>query len=200
MRAFQNIRESRSIGHSMSQLIGILVLFFALTPMGRAQIEVAKTSLDDTDTRAIMKANFLFHFAASNEWPAEFKEGPFQMAIIGNGALHAELVDKYALKLIGSQPLEILAFETPQDLNAGDFYHVIYYDKDAAQLKALSQFIDEESVMLVSDMQGALANGALINFVAVDNRIRFEIDVDRAAKKGVMIGNRILSWAVTPSP
>lgn len=184
----------------MSQLIGILVLFFALTPMGRAQIEVAKTSLDDTDTRAIMKANFLFHFAASNEWPAEFKEGPFQMAIIGNGALHAELVDKYALKLIGSQPLEILAFETPQDLNAGDFYHVIYYDKDAAQLKALSQFIDEESVMLVSDMQGALANGALINFVAVDNRIRFEIDVDRAAKKGVMIGNRILSWAVTPSP
>lgn len=176
------------------------MLYCALIPAVSAQIEVAKNRMDETDTRAIMKANFLFHFAASNEWPAEFKSGPFRMAIIGNGALHAELVDKYALKLIGAQPLEILAFDTPQGLKESEFYHVIYFDKDAAQLKALSRNIDEESVMLVSDMQGALEHGALINFVAVDNRIRFEIDVERAAQKGVLIGNRILSWAVTPSP
>ena len=60
--------------------------------------------LDETDTRAVTKANFLFHFAASNEWPVSVKEGEFHLTVVGNERLHAELVDKYAMKLIGPSP------------------------------------------------------------------------------------------------
>ena len=62
-------------------------------------------TLDKADTQAIMKANFLFHFAASNEWPSETKSGPFRIAVVGNARLFQELIDKYALKSIGAQSL-----------------------------------------------------------------------------------------------
>ena len=51
--------------------------------------------LDNADTQAIMKANFLFHFAAANEWPVETKKGPFRIVVIGNERLFQELIDKY---------------------------------------------------------------------------------------------------------
>jgi hypothetical protein len=36
----------------------------------------------------------------------------------------------------------------------------------------------------------------LINFVAVGHLMRYEINAEKAAERGVLIGNRIMSWAV----
>jgi hypothetical protein len=49
---------------------------------------------------------------------------------------------------------------------------------------------------LISDAADGLQSGALINFVAVNNRIRYEINSEEAKKRELLIGNRILSWAV----
>ena len=53
-------------------------------------------------------------------------EGPFRLAIIGNPSLHAILADKYAMKSIGSQSLEIIAFDDAESLEKAPFTHVIY--------------------------------------------------------------------------
>ena len=55
---------------------GLRCAFLALmwAMCGLASGQGLGNSLDETDTRAVTKANFLFHFAASNEWPASVKE------------------------------------------------------------------------------------------------------------------------------
>ena len=166
-------------------------------PTLQAQSQFTQTStLDESDTRSITKANFLFHFAASNEWPVEFMEGPFRMAIIGNPSLHAILSDKYAMKSIGLQSLEVLGFEDVASLESAPFMHVIYCEESGVKLQQVAQAIANAPVLLISDASDGLQNGALINFVSVNNRIRFEINSDEAAKRHLLIGNRILSWAV----
>ena len=55
-------------------------------------------------------------------------------------------------------------------------------------------------MLLVADSEDALASGALINFVVIGNRIRYEINAQQAREKGVLIGNKIMSWAVKNSP
>lgn len=156
-------------------------------------------SLDETDTRAIMKANFLFHFAASNEWPEEVKEGDFYMSIIGNNRLYEELVDKYALKLIGAQPLKIQAFSTVQEFPLTQLHHLVYCEQGGDALKDLARTLKATPSLLVADDESGLESGAFINFVAVGNRIRYEINAEAAAKKGVLIGNKIMTWAVKPT-
>ena len=154
------------------------------------------SALDETDTRAVTKANFLFHFAASNEWPASVKEGEFHLTIIGNERLHAELVDKYAMKMIGAQPLRVNGFARPEDLPLDDFHHLVYCDVGGAELKRLAAALEATPTVLVSDSPDGLEQGAVINFVASGNRIRYEINAADAVKKGVLIGNKIMSWAV----
>ena len=166
-------------------------------PSLQAQSQFTQTStLDESDTRSITKANFLFHFAASNEWPAQCLEGPFRLAIIGNPSLHAILSDKYAMKSIGLQSLEVLGFEDVASLESAPFVHVIYCEETGAKLQQVADAIANAPVLLISDAADGLQNGALINFVSVNNRIRFEINSEEAAKRDLLIGNRILSWAV----
>jgi hypothetical protein len=157
-------------------------------------------SLDETDTRAVTKANFLFHFAASNEWPEAVKEGEFHLTIIGNERLYAELVDKYAMKLIGSQPLHIHGYPTPEAWPQDAFHHLVYCETGGEGLKGVSTALQNTPTILVSDSPDGLMHGSLINFVAIGNRIRYEINAEEAAKKGVLIGNKIMSWAVKSTP
>ena len=105
---------------------------------GMAMGQGTKDGLDETDTRAVTKANFLFHFAASNEWPVSVKEGEFHLTVIGNERLHAELVDKYAMKLIGFQPLRIHGYNRTEDLPSEEFYHLVYCDIGGAELNRLA--------------------------------------------------------------
>lgn len=163
---------------------------------GLAMGQVQNSGLDETDTRAVTKANFLFHFAASNEWPAAVKEGEFHLTIVGNERLHAELVDKYAMKMIGAQPLRVHGYARPEDLPLAGFHHLVYCDVGGAQLNRLAGALEATPTVLVSDSPDGLDQGAVINFVASGNRIRYEINAADAAKKGVLIGNKIMSWAV----
>lgn len=172
--------------------------FISMSFLGvQAQGQFSQQSkMDPSDTRSITKANFLFHFAASNEWPSAYTEGPFRLAVVGNPSLHSILADKYAMKSIGSQPLEIAAYENVQALEDAPFFHVIYCEESGASLKRVAKSIQGEPVLLISDAPDGLEYGALINFVAVNNRIRYEIDSEEAARRDLLIGNRILSWAL----
>ena len=163
---------------------------------GLALGQGSSSTLDETDTRAVTKANFLFHFAASNEWPASVKEGEFHLSIVGNERLHDELVDKYAMKMIGSQPLRVHGYARPEDLPLDGFHHLVYCDVGGAELNRIAAALEATPTVLVSDSPDGLEQGAVINFVASGNRIRYEINAADAAKKGVLIGNKIMSWAV----
>jgi hypothetical protein len=148
--------------------------------------------IDETDTRAVMKANFLYHFAAGNDWPEEVKRGNFRVAVIGNERMYRELVDKYALKPIGAQPLEVVRAE-PGTLTG--FFHIVY--AEGADVRKIAGNIGSRPTLLVTERSGALAEGAAINFVVRNNRILYEIDPGAASRRGVLLGSKILSWAVS---
>jgi hypothetical protein len=60
----------------------------------------------------------------------------------------------------------------------------------------LALALADTPTVLVSDSPDGLEQGALINFVSIGNRIRYEINAADAGKKGVLIGNKIMTWAV----
>ncbi len=188
-----------------SVLIGFMLVAVGLIWIGtsnlHAQVQFNQTSaMDESDTRSITKANFLFHFSASNQWPSSKMEGPFRLAIVGNPSLHAILADKYGMKVIGSQQLEIIAFDDALALERAPFSHVIYCEESGETLERIAKYIEGQPVLLISDASDGLEHGALINFVAVKNRIRYEINSEEASKRNLLIGNRILSWAVKLVP
>lgn len=153
--------------------------------------------LDEANTIAITKASFLFQFARSNDWPNEKKQGNFRIGIQGNTALYLFLVEKYAGQTIGSQMLEVVEISDSEQVV--EFTHVLYTESEGEQLIQLINQTADKPIMVVTsvDADTAMPEGAVVNFVVQTSRIRYELDMENALNRGLVVGNRILSWAVT---
>ncbi len=158
-------------------------------------VEQTDPPLDDADTVAMLKASYLFKFASSNDWPADVKQGPFKIAVIGNNNVYRELLTKYATKPIGSQALEVYLLETT---TSSDFYHVVYVSGNRADdLAKLAKATSGRPSLLVGDGKQSVGNGAAIGFVVVDNTTRYVINPDAAQRRKISIGSTILLWSVS---
>ena len=152
--------------------------------------------LDAADTIAITKASFLFQFARSNDWPEETKEGNFKIGIHGNRVLFNFLVEKYSNQSIGSQMLEVVWYE---EAEMSEYTHILYSESEGEDLDRLIKSTGNQPVMVVTSVNGELKmpKGSVMNFVIQSSKIRYELDMDNAVLRGLIVGNRIMSWAVT---
>ena len=175
-------------------LVGIAIV--AGVGLAWIQGDQGGPKLDSADTIAITKASFLFQFARSNYWPQETKEGNFKIGIHGNRILFDFLVEKYSSQSIGSQMLEMVWFE---DAEMSEFTHILYTESEGDDLLALIKSTGNQSVMVVTSVNAGLQmpKGAVMNFLVQSSKIRYELDMDNAVLRGLIVGNRILSWAVT---
>jgi hypothetical protein len=55
-------------------------------------------------------------------------------------------------------------------------------------------------VLLVSDVDGGLEEGSVINLVVVDNRVRFEVSLEAAERSQLKLSSRMLAVAMWVRP
>jgi hypothetical protein len=67
---------------------------------------------------------------------------------------------------------------------------------DAQKLPLIVSRAQKSSVLLVSDIEGALGSGAEIVLAKIDGKIRFMVDLDAASRANLRIGSGMLSVAV----
>lgn len=148
----------------------------------------------EDDTRAMIKANFIYQFASSNEWPADTKSGRFVIGIYGNSSLYEQLASRYGSKPVGNQVLEIVELK---EVTPDRFMHLVYVDKSKKNdLAAIVKMMKGKSTLVVTHFEGALLLGSAINFREVNANIRYELNKKAAEEKRINLGTKILQWAV----
>lgn len=151
--------------------------------------------IDESDTRAMMEANFLYQFANNNQWPSSMKKGSFKIVIIGNEAVYTHFVSKYKNQTIGLQPIEVMQSNNAQSIPANT--HLVFVDKtkknDWGQIQKM---LKEKSTLMVSNWEGALANGAHINFKSVNGSVRYELNEVAMNEDQIQPGIKIMQWRV----
>lgn len=151
-------------------------------------------SIPEDNTVAIIRANYLYQFSNYNDWPSENKKGPFVVGVVGNSDVFDVMVNKYASKPIGSQLLSVIG---SNEVSTAPHVHVLFIDR--SRKSELAKYVNEfrgVSTLIVTNWEGALAQGAHINFVSIDGSIRFEMN--KAGMQDVTItpGIKILQWAI----
>jgi hypothetical protein len=81
--------------------------------------------------------------------------------------------------------------------------HLLYVGRgDAASRAQLRAAYAQSGVLVVGDGERALESGATIAFVAVEDRVAFEVSLESADRAGLRISSRMLAVArrVVPKP
>lgn len=147
-----------------------------------------------------VKAAFLFRFLSFVEWPPASlpRAGePLIIGVVRGDEVYESLREIARGREAQGRPVAVRRVregERPAGL------HLLFVARGGAG--SLASFAPAEGTLVVCDWPGALDQGAMVNFLLSDGRVRFEVAPDAAERAGLRISSRMLSVAqrVRPQP
>jgi hypothetical protein len=143
-----------------------------------------------------VKAAFLYQFASYVEWPGQAfaqADTPVTIAVMGAEPLAAELKQLVTGRTVGGRPVAVRQVRPGEPLSGA---HILFIGAaESARVAQLAQSSKARPMLMVTESDGALAQGSMINFVIVDRRVRFEVGLDSVEKNGLRLSSRLLAVA-----
>ncbi len=168
---------------------GLLLLLAQAALPGVASAQGLSGAADE------VKAAYLYRFIGFIEWPDDAFAGPGTPLVIGVAsadAVYAELSRALVGRNAKGRP--VLA----RKVAAGDALEgvqMLYIGDPALARSAWVQRLRDRHVLLVTDGPQGLDAGAALNFVLVEDRLRFEASLRAAERAGLKVSSRLLALA-----
>ena len=172
----------------------LLALLVGGAPWPRCLAQSDQTDLQIAEYR--VKAAFLYKFASYVEWPARVfvrPESPFVFGVSGADALGEELGQVVVGHSVGGRPVLI------RKLRRGDSVeglHILFVGgTDGGRPAEVLASAKGKPVLTVTESADTFALGSIINFVIVDDKVRFDVALREAELCNLRVSARLLSVA-----
>lgn len=160
-----------------------------------AAVSAAAARAQETYDEDSVKAAFLYHFSTFVVWPESARgERDFVIAVLGDDEIAEELSRYLPGHSIQGRPMRARRLDSIEDLGEADVLFI-----GAGRNHALArdlEAIGDRPVLVVTDAEGALDKGSMINFRIVEERVRFEISLPAAERSGLVLSSRLLAAAM----
>lgn len=136
---------------------------------------------------------FIYNFTRLIEWPADYKSGDFTIGVIGSGEVFNELKNYTASKMVGVQPIKVVRFNATAEISK---CHILFvgYGKTKELAEMLSK-LGGGSTLIVSENKAAIDKGSAINFVIIEDKLKFELKTSNASSVGLKIHSNLENMA-----
>ena len=171
----------------ISRVAALIVGVVALAGTADAQLRQA--------TESQVKAAYLYQFGGFVEWPPQAfadADAPFAIGVLGTDAVAEELLRIAATRSVQGRRMEVRKLEQVASLEG---LQVVFVGRSADALSRVVKAAREMPILLVTDFEHGLPPGSMINFVAIGNRIRFDVALGPANRSRLRISSRLLGVA-----
>jgi hypothetical protein len=148
-----------------------------------------------TNERSVMAA-YIYRFITYVEWPVSAfasPEAPIVIGVVNADDIAGELEQIVQGRTAQGRRLLVRKL-APGDALTG--INVLFVGGDGAQ-RALqaAKLLTGRPVLTITGVERGMDHGSVINFVHVDGRVRFEVNVVAAEKSGLRLSSRLLTVA-----
>jgi hypothetical protein len=193
IRRSAGLASDRSLANC---LLRVLLLGLSALLLNAALV---KACLGQSEAEALeyrIKAAFLCKFAHYVEWPAQAfaqPDSPIVIGVVAGDAVADEITRTAAALAADGRPLKVLRLR-PGDSMAE--VHLVYVaSSENSRLAETLAAVKGRPVLIVTESSQAVALGSMINFVVVDDKVRFDISPHAAESSRLKISARLLSVA-----
>ena len=145
---------------------------------------------------AQIKAAFLYKFGGFVEWPVkafERADAPFTIGLLGADGVAAELEQVAPSRSVQGRPIAVRKLKRGEALTG---LHMLFVgSSEAARLAEVLGAAKGLPLLVVSESDDALAQGSMINFVAIEGKVRFDVALPPAEQGHLKISARLLAVA-----
>lgn len=143
-----------------------------------------------------LKSAYLYQFTLFIEWPADAFDdpnAPVVVCVLGDDPF-GPFLDALTQKTTQARPLQVRRILRVRDSGG---CHVLFVSaSERARLTAVLASLAHRRILTVSDIEGFAGAGGIVEFVPVENKIRFEINLEAAKQSGLRISSKLLSLAM----
>ena len=141
-----------------------------------------------------VKTDFLYNFSRFVTWPpAALQDRPeFTLCVFGTDPFGAEL-DNLTGKAVQDKTLVVRRHNS---LALVDDCQLVYISENA-ELTAILFLLREQPVLTVGDAPDFIEQGGIIQFIAIEDKVRFRINAGAAKSAGLNISSKLLSLAAS---
>jgi YfiR/HmsC-like len=143
-----------------------------------------------------VKAAFLYKFGSYVEWPSGSfarADSPVAIGVMGADALAEELTQIVADRNVNGRPVRV------RKLRAGDpiaGLHVLFVGRgEGGRLAEILAAARGQALLTVTESEEGLGLGSMINFVVVEDKVRFDIAPPPSESSNLKISARLLGVA-----
>ena len=147
-----------------------------------------------------VKLAFIEKFTHYIDWPSPRpNSAEFVVGIYGEDRFSEYISDYISSDLFHGKPLKIVLLKTAIDINKN--MSVVFLGKDKKlALDSIVQRAKLNSCLTISEITGAAKKGVMINFVEIDNSIKFEINNKVMKQSGFKTSSHLLKLAKIVDP
>jgi uncharacterized protein DUF4154 len=141
----------------------------------------------------VVKAAYVFRLAGYVDWPGGADREDFVIAVLGSPAMARQLGGLAHAHLINNRPVRVREAASVRDIADPDILYV-----GAGRADSLRSWgpAASRSTLVVTDEEGGLRDGGMLNFLTIDRRVRFEVSLTAAGQAHLKISSELLGLAV----
>jgi YfiR/HmsC-like len=178
--------------HRFSRCVSAGAVLLQLAAGSLAAVSPAQAA--DGYSEDAVKAAYLYRFAGYVDWPELGAEGEaFTIAVLGSPAVVQELRRLLPNLSVNHHPAEVREVKGLHDLGRAQ---ILYVGAGHAGILRTLTPPQDHPMLLVTDEEGGLDAGSVLNFLTVDRRVRFEVSLTAAERARLKISSELLTVAV----
>ncbi len=141
-----------------------------------------------------VKAAFLYNFGKFVEWPpGTLADSSFAICVLGDDPFGPALDQVIEGKSVHGKKL--VAHRLGRIEEAGKCHVLFVSSSENGRLSQVLTSLRGRRVLTVGDTEGFAHRGGIINFRLVENKVRFEINLDAAERAGLTVSSQLLKLA-----
>ncbi len=136
---------------------------------------------------------FIYNFSRLIEWPANYRTGDFVIGVLGASEVAGELESYTKGKKVGTQNIQVIRYKAPTEIQ---HCHILFVPfVRTKQLSEVIAAIGTQSTLIITEKSGALNDGSAINFVILEDKMKFELKAENANKYGIRFSAKLQEMA-----
>jgi hypothetical protein len=140
-----------------------------------------------------LKSAFVYNFTRYIEWTPSNDGDEFVIGVIGYSPIIRHLQAIAVSKSVNGKKIVVKQFYTPEEIK---FCHILFIPKEVnysvhSILKNVSK-----GTLTISEEEGYASQGTALNFVVVNNKLKFESNVKAIDAAGLKASSELLRLAI----
>jgi hypothetical protein len=136
---------------------------------------------------------FTLNFIRYIGWPEASKQGDFVIGVVKDNIIAENLKTQTAGKKFGYQTIVIKEFKSVEEITDCQLLYFSNSVNFSRNAELVMEKLKGKNSLVITETEGAIKNGSMINFVVRDDKLKFEISNENAEAFGIKFSSSLTS-------